>query len=76
MKTTLSELKPGESAVITDIAPNYKMSRRLLDLGFIKDTLVMCTQISPLGDPTAFFVRGAVIALRAEDSAHIKIRVE
>jgi ferrous iron transport protein A len=47
------------------------MRRRLLDMGLIEGTRVECLQKSPAGDPVAYFVRGAVIALRSEDSAGI-----
>jgi ferrous iron transport protein A len=50
------------------------MRRRLQDMGLIEGTTVRCLQRSPLGDPTAFLIRGAVIALRAADSAGVMIR--
>ncbi len=49
------------------------MRRRLLDLGLIEGTCITCLQKSPSGDPTAYFIRGTVIALRAEDAAHILV---
>lgn len=49
------------------------MRRRLLDLGLIEGTCITCLQKSPSGDPTAYFVRGTVIALRAGDAAHILV---
>ncbi len=47
--------------------------RRLLDLGMIPGTRVECLQKSPAGDPAAYLIRGAVIALRCEDSALVQI---
>ena len=47
------------------------MRRRLQDLGLIEGTRVECLQRSPSGDPTAYLIRGAVIALREEDSSKI-----
>lgn len=70
----LSGLAPGDSATVTGLASGSCLRRRLQDLGLIEGTLVRCLQRSPLGDPTAFFVRGAVIALRAADSAGVLIR--
>ena len=69
----LSELGKGEIAFVSDICPNGGMRRRLQDLGLIKGTKVTCVQKSPLGDPTAFLIRGAVIALRHEDSSCVHI---
>ena len=48
--------------------------RRLLDLGLIEHTKVMCLGLSPLGDPAAYLIRGAVIAIRAKDSQNILVK--
>ena len=39
---------------------------RILDLSRVE-----CIGISPMGDPAAYLIRGAVIALRSEDAAGI-----
>ena len=69
----LSELNQGRSAVVMDIHSNDNMRRKLQDLGLIKGTEVSCIQKSPLGDPVAYLIRGAVIALRHEDSSCVQI---
>lgn len=43
-------------------------------MGFIPGTTVTCLQRSPLGDPTAYRIREAVIALREEDAGHILLK--
>lgn len=45
--------------------------RRMLDLGLITDTRVEALRKSPYGDPTAYWIRGAVIALRSEEASQI-----
>jgi len=70
----LSRLPPGQSATVVGLNAGGDMRRRLQDMGLIEGTAVRCLQRSPLGDPTAFLIRGAVIALRAVDSAEISIR--
>ncbi len=45
--------------------------RRMLDLGLIIDTVVEALLKSPAGDPVAYDIRGAVIALRSEDAGKI-----
>ena len=42
--------------------------RRLLDLGIVKGTKIKAILKSPSGDPTAFMIRGSMIALRREDA--------
>lgn len=70
----LSELEKGNRALVIAINSSDSMRRRLQDLGLIKGTEVTCIQKSPLGDPVAFLIRGAVIALRCEDSSCVHIQ--
>lgn len=49
------------------------LRRRLLDLGVIEGTEIEVLGRSPSGDPTAYIIRGAVIALRSEVSSTILI---
>lgn len=68
---TLDKLSYGERTVVKDIKNSGDMYRRFLDIGLIKGTVVECVSISPLGDPKAFLIRGAVIAIRNCDSRSI-----
>ena len=70
----LFELQSGENCLIDKITITGSMRRRLLDLGLAPETKVSCVGQSPLGDPKAFFIRGAVIALRQEDCRNILIK--
>ena len=49
------------------------VQQRLKDLGIVPGTRIRCLYRSPLQDPTAYEIRGAVIALRKEDSAEILV---
>lgn len=75
MKSTanLSQLAPGQRAKVKELKTIGSMRRRLSDLGLIAHTDVMCLGRSPLGDPSAYLIRGAVIAIRAKDSQNIII---
>lgn len=70
---SLNSIEPGERAVISEIKSTEGMRRRLLDIGMIPGTEIECVGRSPSGDPKAFLIRGAVIAIRSEDSAGIII---
>ena len=70
----LDELQVADSAVIEAIHTDAAMRRRLQDLGFAGQTTVTCVGKAPSGDPIAFGVRGAVIALRREDCRRIRVR--
>ena len=70
----LNELYVGESAVIDKIESFSAMRQRFFDIGLIENTKVTCVAKSPAGDPKAYLIRGAVIAIREEDAADIVIK--
>ncbi len=69
--TSLDRIRPGESAIVSKICLEGNMKRRLYDIGLIKNTRVKCVGVSPMGDPIALLIRGAVIALRSDDCKKI-----
>lgn len=71
---SLCDMKVGEKCVVHKLNTNGSMRRRFLDIGLIENTSVECVGISPCGDPSAYLIRGAVIAIRSEDSRDILIR--
>ena len=74
MTLCLNDITPGQTAVIKELNINGSMRRRLLDIGLIDGTKIECIGKSVLGDPSAFLIRGAVIAIRSEDCKNILIR--
>lgn len=73
MITTLNSLDSGQKGRVCGIKVNGALRRRLLDIGLIEGTSVECLFKSRSGDPKAYSIRGAVIALRNIDSAFIDI---
>lgn len=67
----LNELKVGDEAVVMEMNSD---NRRLQDLGLVTGTKIKCVLRSPLGEPAAYRIRGAIMAIRKEDA--IKIGVE
>ncbi len=49
------------------------MRRRLIDIGFGVGTQVTLLTRAPLGEPSAFLIKGSVIALRRCDTELIEI---
>lgn len=75
----LASLPIGCKGRVTAINAAGMVRRRLLDLGLVPGTVVEPIRRSPLGDPTAFNIRGAIIALRSEEASRVlvqPIRVE
>lgn len=64
----------GTRVKIAAIKNGFKNRERLIELGFTRNTEVIPLHTGPGGDPTAYFVRGAVMALRNEDADNIFIR--
>lgn len=71
----LSDLKPGDRARVVTVSRTCRGAerRRLLDLGFVPGSEVSVEWNSPTGDPTAYRVRGTVLALRREQAASIRV---
>jgi len=70
---TLAALEDGLTARVIGLAPTLRgpQRRRLLDLGFVPGTEVTAEMRSAMGEPIAFRVRGALIALRREQAGAI-----
>ncbi|MDD4566076.1 MAG: FeoA family protein [Eubacteriales bacterium] len=70
---SLRDLKQGQTATVRSLLSTGSIRRRLQDIGLIEGTRVECLQKSPAGDPVAYLIRGAVIALRSEDSSNVLV---
>ena len=65
--SSLDSIRPGERDVVRRLTVGGSMRRRFLDIGLVENTAVECLGRSPGGDPSAYLIRGAVIAIRARD---------
>ncbi len=73
---TLDMLKPGQAATVTALTCEGLERRRLMDLGILPGTTIAAELTSPLGDPTAYLVRGALVALRREQARQIHVALK
>ena len=71
---TLKDLEVEDVGIVKKIDGDEMIKRRLLDLGLIEGTKIKPVLVSPSGDPKAFEFRGALIAIREEDTINIKIK--
>lgn len=72
---TLNELLIGDEGRITGLTAAGAMRSRLTSMGFLRGNSVRCLFASALGDPRAYGLMGAVIALRREDAATVRVAV-
>ncbi len=70
----MDRLSQGQTATVLSLSAQGSMRRRLQDMGLIEGTKVECVGVSPLGDPAAYLIRGALVALRSRDAADILVR--
>lgn len=71
MKLTSAEL--GENYTVCKVSDERDMKKRFSDLGIISGAAIKPLYRSPFGDPTAYEILGAVMALRREDSDCITV---
>ena len=69
----LSELLPGERGLVHQLLCRGLLRRRFYDLGIVPGTPVDVLRRSPVGDPTAFRIRGATLALRSAETDQIMV---
>lgn len=74
----LNTLNPGEKGRVVALSPRLRGAdrRRMMDLGILPGTMIDVEMTSPSGDPTAYKVRGALIALRKEQAKLIQVESE
>lgn len=69
----LSMIGHGEAARVLGISPACRGSERtrMLDLGIVPGSVVEAAFSGPLGDPTAYRVRGTMVGLRREQAEQV-----
>ena len=73
-KCGLNALDIGERARVLQLDNSGSIRRRLQDIGLVEGTEVECVLKAPSGDPSAYLIKGAVIAIREDDSKKILVR--
>lgn len=74
--TRLSDLPLGQTAEVIRISPNCRGAerRRFMDLGILPGTAITAEMRSPSGEPTAYRIRDAIIALRPNQANYIYVK--
>lgn len=70
---SLAELQQGACGTVLSVHLPDGQRRRLEDLGLLPGTKICCGYSAPSGSPMAFWIKGALIALRAEDCSRITL---
>lgn len=72
----LCRMELGQEGVVVAVTAPEPMCRRLMDMGFTRGASVRALYRAGSGDPTAYAVRGAVIALRACDAREVSVAAQ
>ena len=70
----LSELRVGESGVVTTVNGEGAIRRRLFDMGITPGVEVYLRKKAPLGDPLEISLRGYELTLRKAEAALVEIK--
>ena len=70
----LSELRVGESGVVTTVNGEGAIRRRLFDMGITPGVEVYLRTKAPLGDPLEISLRGYELTLRKAEAALVEIK--
>ena len=71
----LSELKPGQEAVIVEFS-GEEVSIKLMEMGLVPGDSVLLEQVAPLGDPISVNVSGYHLSLRLDEAEQIFVRIK
>ena len=74
MNITLSELKRGQRAIITDVS-SVLIPLKLLEMGCLHGNTVELVQVAPFADPMYLNINGTHLAIRKETAIHILIDI-
>jgi len=69
----LSELRPGESAVIETVGGEGALRQHFLDMGVIPGAGVTMIKFAPMGDPAELRIHGYELTLRLADAEKIAV---
>ena len=70
---SLSNLSPGDGALVVDVRGEGAFRRRLLDMGFVNGTFVRVVKRAPLDDPIEYCIGGIHITLRRTEAEQILV---
>jgi Fe2+ transport system protein FeoA len=69
----LSQLHPGDHALVSQVLATGRIRQRLLEMGFIRGAELKVEKLAPLGDPMELVIKGYHLSLRREESECILV---
>ena len=75
-EASLGDLPAGCEGRVLGVDGNDPLAQRLWDLGFWPGTHIQVVRRAPFGGPTQCRMRGYRLALRRDEAARVRVRVE
>ena len=72
---TIADLKPGQSACVTEVGGEGALRQHFLDMGVIPGASLTLVKLAPLGDPMELRIHGYELTLRIADAARIGVEL-
>jgi Fe2+ transport system protein FeoA len=69
----LSEMKEGQTGIVTRVGGNGALRRRILEMGILGGSEIFIEKYAPLKDPLELIVKGYHLSLRVEEAAQITV---
>ena len=69
----LSELRPGESGIITKILGHGAFRKRVMEMGFVKGREITMVLNAPMQDPVKYKLMDYEVSLRRAEAALIEL---
>ena len=69
----LSELAPGARARIVRVHGKGETTRRIVDMGVTRGSIVVVEKMAPLGDPMQVKIKGYHLSLRRDEASRIAV---
>lgn len=73
LSAVLSDLAPGTRARIVRVHGKGETTRRIVDMGVTRGSLVVVEKVAPLGDPMEVKIRGYHLSLRRDEASQIDV---
>ena len=72
---SIAQLKPGDSARVTQVNGTGAVRQRLLDMGILPDVTVEVERVAPAGDPIWIKLQGFQLSLRLKEASSVLVTV-
>lgn len=71
--TTLVDIVKGEKCIVKKINRKASATKRLVEMGISKGSLIEVIRVAPLGDPIEVKLKGYLLSIRNDEAQHIEV---